>query len=88
MTAEIRNCEFRFECPRSWDSLAETFDPRVRQCDQCNRRVLYCQTSTELRKAIIADECVAVEVRRPVEEVRMLVGEPSVDQVFGRGRLS
>jgi hypothetical protein len=81
MTAKIRNCEFRFKCPRAWESLAETFDPRVRQCDQCNRRV-YCRTSTELRKAIFADECVAVEVGSPGEEIRMLVGEPLVDQIF------
>lgn len=82
MNAEIRNCEFRFKCPRTWESLSKTFDQRVRHCSECDRRVIYCKTESELKRAIIYDECVAVEIVQPGGGVQLFVGEPSVDQIL------
>ena len=75
MTAEIRNCEFRFKCPKDWDALLKTHDPKVRHCNECNRRVVYCKKASELQTAIINNNCVAVEIKQPDDEVRVYVGE-------------
>lgn len=75
MTHEIRNCEFTFKCPKLWDTLQPTPDPKIRLCDQCQRRVVFCRTAAELRRAIIDNECVAVNVPGPNGR-QMFVGEP------------
>ena len=75
MTAEIRNCEIRFKCPKDWDALPKTHDPNVRRCNECNRRVVYCKKASELQKAIINNDCVAVEIKQPDDEVCVYVGE-------------
>ena len=76
MNAEIRNCEFRFKCPRTWDSLSATGDPSLRSCDECKRTVRYCRTPDELHAAIVKNECVAVELHVPDDfQSRILVGE-------------
>ncbi len=82
MNAEIRNREFRFKCPRAWGSLRETLDHRVRHCNECDRRVIYCRTESELKRAIIYNECVAVEIVQPGGIVELFVGEPSIDQIL------
>ena len=61
--AEIRNCEFRFKCPKTWDSLKKTDDESIRFCDQCNRTVHFCKTAGELQRAIIKNQCVALEIK-------------------------
>ena len=77
MNAEIRNCEFRFKCPRTWDSLSATADPSLRSCDECKRTVRYCRTQDELHAAIVKTECVAVELYVGGEaDPRLLVGDP------------
>jgi hypothetical protein len=60
--AEIRNCQFKFECPKLWSSLDKTSQPKIRHCKQCNQDVHYCQTAKELQTAVIKNYCVAVEV--------------------------
>ena len=42
MTAEIRNCEFRFKRPKDWNNLLKMYDPKVRHCNECHRRVVCC----------------------------------------------
>jgi hypothetical protein len=76
MTKEIRNCRFKFECPRSWDGLEETADERVRHCNECNRMVVLCRTSRQLKRAIIDNFCVAIEVRDSDNETHHILGEP------------
>lgn len=63
MTREIRNCQFKFECPKIWDDLEETADERVRHCGECNRMVIFCRTAKQLKRAIVDNYCVAIEVR-------------------------
>jgi hypothetical protein len=63
MTTEvIRNCEFRFKCTKTWDSLEVTSKSTQRFCSECKRLVRYCQTPDELESAIIDNECVAIKV--------------------------
>ena len=75
MTKEIRNCQFKFECPRSWDSLEETADERVRHCNECNRMVVLCRTSKQLKRALMDDYCVAIEVSGDDEKLSYRVGD-------------
>lgn len=75
MTHQIRNCEFTFKCSKLWDTLQPTPDPKIRLCDQCQRRVVFCRTAAELKRAIIDNECVAVNVPGPNGR-QIFVGEP------------
>jgi hypothetical protein len=57
---EIRNCEFKFKCPKEWKSLQLTDQEDQRYCDECNQIVYFCRTGKQLMAAIKADRCVAV----------------------------
>ena len=56
----IRNCEFRFKCPKDWDALKPTDREDERYCNECNQIVYFCHTEEELMAAIQADRCVAI----------------------------
>jgi len=57
----IRNCTFKYKCNRSWDSL-KAFDnePRVRHCEDCNKRVYLVTTNKLLALALKMDHCIAI----------------------------
>ena len=75
--SEIRNCEFRYKCPKLWESLDLTGNDAVRLCGQCNKTVHYCKTPLQLHAAIVANQCVAVEIQESVDsESRMMFGDP------------
>ena len=85
MTNVIRNCEFRFKCPKQWASLEATQNEKERFCSQCQRLVYHCKTPEELQLAINKNRCVAVQLvdYPPVsygigrsETPTMMVGEP------------
>ena len=63
MDALIRNCAFRYECPRSWEDLQETEEGRVRFCNACESPVYLCETDAELRRHMVSDHCVAIPLR-------------------------
>ena len=81
---EIRNCEFRFKCPKTWDSLEKTPNAVQRYCGECQRIVIHCRTTTELEWAIVRNLCVAISPapsKKPSSEIpigdqisEMLVG--------------
>jgi hypothetical protein len=77
MNAEIRNCAFRYQCPKTWDALTPTDKAGERFCTTCQRTVHYCRTPTQLHAAIVKNQCVAVEIKssRKAAPV-MLVGDP------------
>jgi hypothetical protein len=62
MSDVIRNCEFRFKCPQTWDSLETTAVAAQRFCKQCQTTVHYCWTPAQLEQAIVKNLCVAVRV--------------------------
>ena len=74
--AEIRNCEFRVECPKLWTELRETKDVNVRFCNAVECPVHYCRTPAELQRAIIKNYCVAVELQTECRSTpRVLLGD-------------
>lgn len=76
-TAEIRNCSFLYQCPKTWDALTSTAKPLEHFCDQCQRVMHYCRTNEQLRSAIEKNQCVAVEIKgKPRAAKRVLVGDP------------
>lgn len=76
MESEIRNCEFRVKCPKSWERLEITSISTQRHCHECQRTVFYCRTPSELQAAIISNQCVAVDIRSTADsESIRLVGE-------------
>ena len=71
MSDEIRNCDFRFKCPKAWDALEKTPIVTQRYCSECQTIVLHCRTAAELEWAIVRNLCVAVEVvtsKEPAEK--------------------
>lgn len=62
MSDEIRNCEFSFKCPKTWDALEKTPVESQRYCGQCQKIVHHCRSAAELQWAIVRNLCVAVEV--------------------------
>ena len=61
MSEEIRNCQFSFKCPKTWDALETTPVETQRYCGECQKVVHYCRTASELQWAIVRNLCVAVE---------------------------
>ena len=80
MSDEIRNCEFRFKCPKSWDSLEKTPIAVQRYCGECQRIVIHCRTATELEWAIVRNLCVAIS---PVPSKKPSTEIPIDDQILG-----
>ncbi|MCA2997675.1 MAG: hypothetical protein ING75_03640 [Rhodocyclaceae bacterium] len=69
----IKNCEFGYQCPRTWESLATTDVEGERFCETCQRTVQLCRDDATLNRHIEAGHCVAVEdISR---------GEPRVGQI-------
>lgn len=68
----IRNCAFRFACPRDWDQLQETEEGSVRFCNTCESPVYLCETDAELRRHMVTDHCVAIPLR--LREQRLTSG--------------
>jgi len=73
--ALIRNCRFAFRCHQQWARLESTPDPRVRHCHECARDVVLCQRDDELREALQADQCVAIQPQQyPADDIHITVG--------------
>jgi hypothetical protein len=70
----IQTCEFTYQCPRTWESLAPTETHSERQCEACQRTVHLCEDDATLTRHIQAGHCVAVEDKSRGE---LLVGEVS-----------
>lgn len=64
---EIRNCEFRFKCPKEWELLSLTDHKDQRHCNECQRIVYFCKTGEALMAAIQNDHCVAVKTLAHIE---------------------
>ena len=51
---------FAFECPRIWETLTPTADPKVRHCDDCQRRVYFEDSPATVESRAMAGQCVAI----------------------------
>ena len=60
----IRNCEFKFKCPKRWDDLETSSSPSAfdspRRCSECHQLVWKADTEEQLAKYILHDYCVAI----------------------------
>ncbi len=59
--SEIQNCdfEFKYRCPKRWDSLRVTDDKNVRFCTDCQNSVTFCRTQEEVETLSAQGACVA-----------------------------
>ncbi|MFO0824699.1 MAG: TIGR02996 domain-containing protein [Gemmataceae bacterium] len=57
----IENCddEFAFKCPKKWERLTGTDNPRVRYCLTCDKKVYHCLTTREAQRRAELGLCVA-----------------------------
>jgi hypothetical protein len=72
--AEIQNCEpeFRFKCPKTWESLTETDNAKNRMCTECGRPVTWTDDAREAQRLGAAGECVAFSDARAAETLGMI----------------
>ncbi len=56
----IKNCKFKYKCPKDWFELDSTDDTNIRFCQKCSQNVYLCQNEKELQKAIETDRCIAI----------------------------
>lgn len=81
----IRNCHFKFKCPKQWDDLEKPEHPRAihspRRCDECHQLVWKADTEEQLAEHILRDRCVAITPdlydRTVVEEQRQALKRSS-----------
>ena len=59
-TVTLRNCQFAFRCPKTWDTLQQGESDEVRYCTDCENNVYLCRTDGELAEAIQQNKCVAI----------------------------
>ena len=60
-------CEFIFKCDRTWESLSETPNPKVRDCDACGKQVHFCTTQKQVLACAKKQQCVCyvpIDTRR------------------------
>ena len=60
----IRNCEFKFKCPKRWDDLEASPSTRsldlTRRCNECHQIVWKADNEEQLAEHILYDRCVAI----------------------------
>jgi len=76
MTTAIRNCTFAFKCDKRWEDLKQGSDPDIRFCGACQRNVHFCHTADQLKKAIILNRCVTIEIADKSGNTDRLTGSP------------
>ena len=90
---QIRNCEFKNKCSKTWGSLEslENYPEGVKYCSTCLRDVFLVETDLELKKAVWANRCVAIPLKMRIsiiEEMELkkyreghMVGHVSVENL-------
>lgn len=72
---------FAFECPRIWETLTPTADPKVRHCADCRQQVYFEDSPTAVESRALAGHCVAIPVPVVDKQFRSLtqamVGRPN-----------
>jgi len=51
-------CDFIFKCDKNWESLRETTNPKVRDCDACGKEVHFCTTQKQVLTCAKKQQCV------------------------------
>jgi hypothetical protein len=91
----IRNCEFKFKCPKRWEDLETAASPRsidlTRRCNECNQLVWKVDTEEQLAKYILRDYCVAITPElydRTITDQNRQMIRASSGRLLGSYRLS
>ena len=91
----IRNCEFKFKCPKRWDDLETAASPTAfdspRRCDECQQLVWKADNEEQLAKYILHDYCVAITPElydRTVAEHKRQMIRASSGRLMGSYKLS
>jgi hypothetical protein len=68
---KIRNCEFKFRCTKTWESLEslENYPKGIKYCSTCLRDVFLVETDAELKKAVWANRCVAIPLQMRISMI-------------------
>lgn len=76
----IRNCSVsvKVPCPKTWEGLAPTSDPKVRHCGECGQEVYFCVTDAETLEHAQAGHCIAREEPHRSELPQMIIGRPII----------
>lgn len=56
----IKNCDFVYKCPRTWEKLELTQVEGERHCTACDKLVYLCADDSDLIRHARAGHCVAV----------------------------
>jgi hypothetical protein len=86
--AEAPRVRFAFECPRRWEMLTPTADPKVRQCDGCGEPVVRCDTLDEAEGRAREGSCITVPARLVAAATErytsMMTGRPHLPELWAR----
>eukprot|EP00438_Fugacium_kawagutii_P001545 Skav214190 [mRNA] locus=scaffold3641:87590:90642:+ [translate_table: standard] len=55
----VRRKDWEFQCPRLWESLKATDDPKKRYCETCRENVFFCDSAEEVQNHTLQRRCVA-----------------------------
>ena len=91
----IRNCEFKFKCPKRWDDLEASPSTRsldlTRRCNECQQLVWKADNEEQLAKYILHDYCVAITPElydRTVAEQKRQMIRASSGRLMGSYKLT
>jgi len=76
MDPALIECHFKFKCPKVWDLLDATPDPKIRHCSACDRDVHLVHDLPELVAHAMKRHCVAMVLPARVRETQEQVSEP------------
>ena len=67
----IRNCEFKFRCKKTWESLEslENYPKGIKYCSTCMRDVFLVETDLELKRAVLRNYCVAIPYKMRISAI-------------------
>ena len=58
---DAKNCVMSFLCYRQWSELAETQDPNIKHCNDCNKNVYLVDNVEDVVNAINYQKCMYFE---------------------------
>ncbi|HNN97674.1 MAG TPA: hypothetical protein PKI03_35655 [Pseudomonadota bacterium] len=78
---------FAFECPRMWETLSPTDDPKVRHCADCQQAVYFEDSPAAVEYRALAGQCVAIPASLADGKfqslTRDMVGRPNARALWG-----
>ncbi len=86
LSALIRNCEFKFKCDQSWDSMTTVSGYKsecVRYCKKCHKNVYWVGHDDELLMHIEFNHCVAISF--DISNVKKFLDVPLVGSLKNNG---